>query len=134
RRLHQQILHRDRALDQHPATPGPAGSAARRATAALASATGAASDQHHRRPLPAQLPPAAPAFVGRAPQLATLHALLAEPRTGPAIASIVGPAGVGRTTLAVHWAHTVAERFPDGQLYVNLRGFDPAGQPADPAV
>src|SRR6185437_1793865 len=41
-------------------------------------------------------------------------------------------AGVGKTALAVHWAYQVLDRFPDGQLYVNLRGFDPAGTVATP--
>ena len=45
------------------------------------------------------------------------------------IAAIGGTAGIGKTALAVHWAHQVAGQFPDGQLYVNLRGFDPAGRP-----
>jgi len=48
------------------------------------------------------------------------------------IALVTGMAGVGKTALAVHWAHLVASLFPDGQLYVNLRGFDPGGALAAP--
>src|SRR5262249_53133939 len=48
------------------------------------------------------------------------------------ICAIGGTAGGGKTALAVHWAHRVRGRFPDGQLYVNLRGFDPGGQAVAP--
>jgi DNA-binding SARP family transcriptional activator/tetratricopeptide (TPR) repeat protein len=78
-------------------------------------------------PVPAQLPPAVPAFTGRAAELASLDAMLA-PAAGPAtmaIVAVTGTAGVGKTALAVHWAHRASPAFPDGQLYVNLRGFDP---------
>ena len=81
---------------------------------------------------PAQLPPPVAAFAGRGAELTSLDALLPSPDEGAVIAVIAGTAGVGKTTLAVHWAHRVAAHFPDGQLYVNLRGFDPAGPAADP--
>ncbi len=83
---------------------------------------------------PRQLPPALASFAGRMAELATLDGWLGQrPDGGGAvvISAIGGMAGVGKTTLALHWAHRVAERFPDGQLYVNLRGYDPSGQPAD---
>jgi tetratricopeptide (TPR) repeat protein/transcriptional regulator with XRE-family HTH domain len=87
--------------------------------------------------VPAQLPSALGAFAGRKAELASLDALLpdaAEAGLGAVVISAVsGTAGVGKTTLAVHWAHRVAGRFPDGQLYVNLRGFGPDGTPVDPA-
>jgi DNA-binding SARP family transcriptional activator len=80
-------------------------------------------------PAPAQLPAGVASFVGRAGELAQLDELL-TPGAGPAtavIGAVSGTAGVGKTALAVHWAHRVASHFPDGQLYVNLRGFDPDG-------
>lgn len=86
--------------------------------------------------VPRQLPATAPHFVGRTPQLAALTALLADPAAAPGtmlICAIGGTAGVGKTALAVHWAHQVADRFADGQLYVNLRGFDPGGTTTSPA-
>jgi tetratricopeptide (TPR) repeat protein len=86
--------------------------------------------------IPAQLPADSAAFVGRVDQLNRLDELVHVPRQRLAavvISAIVGTAGVGKTTLAVHWAHRVADRFADGQLYVNLRGFDPAGSVMRPA-
>ncbi len=81
--------------------------------------------------VPAQLPADLPVFRGRYRELALLNELLADLGTSSAalIATIDGMAGLGQTGLAVHWARQVAERFPDGQLYVNLRGYDPAGAP-----
>lgn len=81
--------------------------------------------------VPAQLPPDLQGFAGRAEQLAQLDELLAGSASQPSaavVAAVSGTAGVGKTVLAIHWAHRVAHQFPDGQLYVNLRGFDPAGQ------
>ena len=50
------------------------------------------------------------------------------------ISAINGTAGIGKTALALHWAHQTPDHFPDGQLYVNLRGFDPTGTPMQPGV
>ncbi|MFF5229290.1 tetratricopeptide repeat protein [Dactylosporangium sp. NPDC000521] len=74
------------------------------------------------RPAPAQLPADLRAFAGRAGAVAALDRVAAS-----AVIVVSGTAGVGKTTLAVHWAHRVRARFPDGQLYVNLRGFHPTG-------
>jgi transcriptional regulator with XRE-family HTH domain len=83
--------------------------------------------------VPRYLPAAAPAFAGRREQLAALSRVLHEPGGTAVITAIGGTAGVGKTALAVHWAHQVAACFPDGQLFVNLRGFDPSGAPLEPA-
>jgi tetratricopeptide (TPR) repeat protein/transcriptional regulator with XRE-family HTH domain len=83
--------------------------------------------------VPRHLPAAAPTFVGREDQLAALSEVLDQPGGTAVIAAIGGMAGVGKTALAVQWAHQVAGQFPDGQLFVNLRGFDPSGTPATPA-
>ncbi|MDT0444265.1 AfsR/SARP family transcriptional regulator [Streptomyces johnsoniae] len=80
--------------------------------------------------VPAQLPGDVTGFAGREAELAELDGLLSG--TGPAVVSAVtGTAGVGKTALAVRWAHRVRERFPDGQLYVDLRGYGP-DQPVAP--
>jgi NB-ARC domain-containing protein len=82
--------------------------------------------------VPRQLPPAVASFTGQADELAALHAMLDDSARAVVISAVEGTTGVGKTALAVHWANQVAQRFPDGQLYVNLRGSDPAGWPARP--
>jgi DNA-binding SARP family transcriptional activator len=113
RRLHQQILTSDPVLMLTPAS----------AAAAVPAWTST--------PVPRQLPAPPRSFIGRAGELAALDALLDPgPRnasTTVVVSAVSGTAGVGKTALAVFWAHRVAERFEDGQLYVNLRGFDPSG-------
>ncbi|GAB3431202.1 protein kinase domain-containing protein [Flindersiella endophytica] len=100
--------------------------------------TARAATAAQRSPVvPAQLPADVNGFAGRAAELDRLDALLATsadrpPPTAVVISAVSGTAGVGKTALAVHWAHRMAGRFPDGQLYVNLRGFDPSGQVLDP--
>jgi tetratricopeptide (TPR) repeat protein len=89
-----------------------------------------------RVPVPHELPPDVHAFTGRAGQLAEMDLLLASSKAAPSTAAVVisavsGTAGVGKTALATHWAHRVSDRFPDGQLYLNLRGYGP-DQPVSP--
>ncbi len=86
--------------------------------------------------VPRQLPAVVAHFTGRAAELRALTRMLEQAGAGApgtvVISAIGGAAGVGKTALALHWAHQVAARFGDGQLYVNLRGFDPSGAPAAP--
>ncbi|GIH16702.1 AfsR/SARP family transcriptional regulator [Rugosimonospora africana] len=107
-------------------------------------ASGGAAAQAIR---PAQQPADVPGFVGRIAELSTLDSLLPPPgrdgpdgRTGPVgqggsrIVVVSGTAGIGKTALAVHWAHRARDRFPDGLLYADLRGYGPDGEAVDPAV
>ena len=129
-RLHQRILAADPALD----LPRPTAAAASGAAAAAAG-TGAPGALTLR--VPRQLPATIAGFAGRESELAALAQILdgAGTRTAGtvAISAIGGTAGVGKTALAIHWAHQVAGRFDDGQLYLNLRGYGPVGSPATPA-
>jgi tetratricopeptide (TPR) repeat protein len=94
---------------------------------------------HHTKastwPTPRQLPPDITYFTDRAAELAKLDALLdaaIDGDTAPVVISAIGGAGgMGKTSLAVRWAHKMRDRFPDGELCVNLRGYD-AGQPVTP--
>jgi DNA-binding SARP family transcriptional activator len=86
----------------------------------------------HLVTVPRQLPTGVRHFAGRKAEIKALSSLLTQrPETAGAvvISAIDGTAGIGKTALAVHWAHQNADRFPDGQLYANLRGFDPGGAP-----
>ncbi len=126
--LHRQILGADPALAApQPAAAAVAGARPGPAGGAEPGAAGGMSPV-----VPRQLPAAVGCFTGRDTELAALTGLLhAQPAARPqamVISAIGGTAGVGKTALAVQWAHQVAEWFPDGQLYVNLRGYDP-GQP-----
>jgi DNA-binding SARP family transcriptional activator len=113
RELHRQILDGDPAMDPPAQAPG--------------SSTPLAPS------VPRELPAAVSGFTGRTAELAALARILDEPVADSpgtvVISAIGGTAGVGKTALALHWAHLVADRFAGGQLYVNLRGFDPSGVP-----
>ena len=151
--IHERLLATDPALDA-PAAPGaepvslqprtaagslgppgaavPAGSGAPRAAAALSAV---------RAQCPAQLPAETAGFTGRTAELGWLHALLpaaaaerGEVSQVSPVAVITGTAGVGKSTLAISFARQAGPLFPDGQLYVNLRGFDPAGEPMLPGT
>ncbi|MGW1560549.1 AfsR/SARP family transcriptional regulator [Streptomyces sp. NPDC002144] len=88
------------------------------------------ASQQTAPPVPAQLPMNVRPFIGRDEQLTDLTRALVpadggEGATAAVVSAVSGTAGVGKTALAVHWAHQSREAFPDGQLYVDLRGYDP---------
>ncbi|GAB7051742.1 AfsR/SARP family transcriptional regulator [Catenuloplanes indicus] len=112
---------RRRLADELGVDPGPELRAAHDAVL-RAEAPVIAAESRPRRHVPAQLPADVPDFVGRDGELARLDALLGSPTV--VISALSGTAGVGKTALAVRWAHRVRTGFPDGQLYINLRGYD----------
>jgi tetratricopeptide (TPR) repeat protein len=100
----------------------------------LATSTPAAAPRP--APVPQQLPAPPRLFTGRTSELIHLDAALEESagKGGTVVISAIGGmGGIGKTWLALHWAYRHLDRFPDGQLHVNLRGFDPTGQPMTPA-
>ncbi|MEU3961682.1 BTAD domain-containing putative transcriptional regulator [Streptomyces buecherae] len=127
RELHQRVLNADPALDLDAAAgpaPGPAAEPVGEPAAPVAPV-----------PVPRQLPVDVAGFTGRAERLRELDAQLTVRAQAAdqtlVISSVSGMAGVGKTALAVHWMHRVADQFPDGQLYVSLRGYAP-GAPLAP--
>lgn len=128
--LHQQILTRDPALSVAAGwLMGPVELLPGEQELAIAGG--------HSYSVPRQLPAGVAHFTGRAAELRVLDSLLervssADPTV--AICAITGMAGVGKTTLALNWAHQAAHRFPDGQLYVDLRAFGPSGGPVKSAA
>ncbi|HET7019073.1 MAG TPA: BTAD domain-containing putative transcriptional regulator [Streptosporangiaceae bacterium] len=117
-RLQQRILAADPSLTGGGSSSSPADQVPQAAAASP--------------PRPALLPLDQSGFAGRAAQLAVLDELLdTESASASPVALVSGTAGVGKTALVVRWAHQARERFPDGQLYADLRGYSP-GAPAQP--
>ncbi|KJY27943.1 transcriptional regulator [Streptomyces sp. NRRL S-495] len=142
RELNEAMLRDDPALLPGPvplSLPAPAGTApastAPASTAPVSTAparTPAARPSDHRGlphgvPVPSELPPEVAGFAGRTEELAALDSLVAPHADGagpvPAVGLVTGVAGVGKTGLAVRWAHRVRDRFPDGTLFADLRGY-----------
>jgi DNA-binding SARP family transcriptional activator len=136
RELNQRILRSDPRL--RPAQSGAAVLGTIRVPIGPSADQAAGRNGHDPAPAgqPELLPAAVPDFTGRAQELQDLSAIVDRPGQTMhpvVITAIGGTAGVGKTTLAVHWARQEAARFPDGQMYVNLRGFGPSGPPVTPA-
>ncbi|MFF2541688.1 ATP-binding protein [Kitasatospora sp. NPDC058063] len=90
------------------------------------------SEARHGEPVPWQLPTDVRGFVNRTAEQEAMDRLLVEQQPVAQVLVLTGTAGVGKTSLALHWAHAVRAQFPDGQLYANLRGYDPQ-EPVAPA-
>ncbi|MGJ6968476.1 AfsR/SARP family transcriptional regulator [Streptosporangium sp. G11] len=125
RRLHQAILSDDPELAFSPG-------AARTAITPSAREATRADGDHEGPPVPAELPVNVTTFAGRQGELRVLRDALTGDGPGPRRIAIVGAGGTGKSALAVHAAHGVAGRFPDGLLYVNLHGATPNAEPLKP--
>ncbi|MFI0479120.1 AfsR/SARP family transcriptional regulator [Actinomadura sp. 9N215] len=142
-RLHTAILNDDPALCR-AARPGETSLARYQAKAQEAEETPRSRPPDGKEDMagrirPSELPRAIARFAGRGTEQARLDAVLpaapaAGTPAGPTFWIVSGIAGVGKTALVVHWAHKVKDAFPDGQLYVNLQGFNPLREPLDPAM
>jgi DNA-binding SARP family transcriptional activator len=131
RQLHRQILSADPGLDLASVPQAEASPPDQLPSRVAVTEHGGAGGMV----VPRQLPAAVAHFTGRQAEIKTLTAQLDEPAgasSAVTIWTIVGTAGIGKTALALHWSHRVADRFPDGQLYANLRGFGPRVAPATP--
>ncbi len=119
--LHQKILRAETSA---------AGTSPAVSSAAVSSTTGTSTSDGANVPAPRQVPAPPQTFTGRVAELGEL-ALLCGPA---ALCAIIGPGGVGKTWIAQRFAFEQRSRYPDGQLYVDLRGFDPAGPPVPAAI
>jgi transcriptional regulator with XRE-family HTH domain len=115
------------------ARPGSVGEAATQTQQAGTVISGAGWPQF--KVVPRQLPASVPSFTGRSAEMRALDGLVGRLRDDQScalISIVAGPAGTGKTSLAVRWAHRVAGHFPDGQLYLNMRGSAPSASPMTP--
>lgn len=135
-RLHEGILRSDPALLGPRATPAPTTPVPTAPPPPARAESALLSDETPSREgvrVPRQLPPDAVDFTGRAELVHELTDVLTGERSGPVVATLIGPGGVGKSALAAHVAHqaSVSAAYPDGQLHVDLRGT--SGAPASTA-
>lgn len=119
--VHEEVLHDTVAMGV-PSQPG--------------TGTWVSGARQPMRYVPAQLPPDVSEFVGREQELAALDRLLdcVADEASLTIGLVTGVGGVGKTGLVLHWAHRTARSFPDGQLFIDLQGYDRSGEPLEPGT